>query len=272
MNFLDLKTPWMLMPSELKRLIALADKNLLITTEKAGILSLMPKDWVDYYSQQSLRMSGVDGVAMVEINGVMSRGGGWYFGNEEIAQILKANDKNADVKAHLIKYNSLGGTVDSTKMLAETIAGLKKPKVAFGNRICSAAMMTAAPCNHIMLENQLVSIIGSIGVMAVVRDDSEAMGKAGFKEEVILADGSEDKYHEETIPLSPELIKQYKAELNPIRNEMVAYIKRYRAGVLKSDEVFTGKVYGPKDALALGLCDSVGMLDDAIKLALKMAS
>ena len=101
-------------------------------------------------------MGQYSGVGVVPIEGTMTRNGiCGSLGNEAIAQILKANDKDASIKAHVLKMNTPGGTVDSTKLLGDTIANLKKPVVAQGNLMASAGVWTASQADEIYLEDQL---------------------------------------------------------------------------------------------------------------------
>ena len=108
--------------------------------------------------------------------------------------------------------------------------------------------------------------------MGIIVDDSEAESKTGIKTQIILADGSEDKVQDNSLPLSEEKIAAYKAELNEIRTQFVGYVRKGRAGKLTSDSVFSGKMYNNKDAVKLGLVDGIASLDEAIKRALKLAS
>ncbi len=242
-----------------------------LSDSKPSINALLGRWDMEYERRKSLDLSGNPLIALVEINGVMSRGGGWLMGNEDIAQILTMNDNDSEIKAHVLKINSPGGTVDSTKMLAETVASLKKPVVVFGNKICSAAYVVASAATHIMIENQSVSEVGSIGAMVTILDNSEYLASQGIKKQVIVSPGSPDKYREETVPLPDEILKSYEDELSAIRKEMIAFIKKNRAGSIMTEDVFTGKVYKTKEALVVGLVDSVGQLKDAIDLALRLA-
>ena len=88
---------------------------------------------------------------------------------------------------------------------------------------------------------------------------------------IFRATGSEDKALINGIePLTDELKAEIQTDLNACRKVFLGYVKRGRAGKLKSDEVFTGKMYKKNDAIKLGLVDKVGTLSDALKRARKL--
>jgi protease-4 len=121
------------------------------------------------------------------------------------------------------------------------------------------------------MEDSVTSEVGSIGVLLVYTDYSKYLEKEGMVVTIFRADGSEDKALMNGIePLSSELIAEIKSSLNDCRKVFLGYVKRGRVGKLQSDEVFSGKMYGKKDALRLGLVDGIGSLSDAVKRARKM--
>lgn len=212
------------------------------------------------------------GVGVVPISGAMSREGEYCgYGNEQLASFIDILNRDDDTAAIVLKINSGGGTVDSTKMLAETVKNCTKPVVAWTPYCASAAYFVASQADEIIMENQSVSEVGSIGVLMIHVDQSAALEKQGYKVQIIRADGSEDKARFNGIePLDEGVLSEQMQVLKAARTEFVGYVRRGRVGKIKSDEVFSGKMYTIKDAIRLGLADRTGSLGDAIKRALQL--
>ncbi|GAB2798798.1 hypothetical protein GCM10027275_50550 [Rhabdobacter roseus] len=220
-----------------------------------------------YYLREFVRDGGGD-VAVIPINGTMSRYGFCGFGNERIAAILAEAERQQDVKGVVLKIDTPGGTVDSTDMLADAVRTFSKPIVAWTNYCASAGYFVASQADLIVMENSISSSVGSIGVLMVYVDRSEALEKAGLKVEIFRSEGSEDKARINGVePLTEDLRAEIQTELNEARRSFHGYVRRGRAGKLQSDEALTGRMYKKKEALKLGLVDRLGSLGDAIQLA-----
>ena len=211
-------------------------------------------------------------VAVVPLAGVMSRYGMCGRGTEFTAQLLKAAEADSEVGSIVLNVNSPGGTVDSTRMLADVVKNLRKPVVTAGPQMYSAAYFVGSQGREVWLDPQSVSGVGSIGAIYVHVDDSEKKAKEGVKEEPIVSDGSEDKViYGGYAGMTDELRTEIKSMLAASRREFVGYVRRGRAGKLANDSVLTGKTYRGKAAIDGGLVDQIGTLDEAIKRARKLA-
>ena len=210
-------------------------------------------------------------VCVVPVIGAMSRYGECNWGAEDLGGILKAADKLNSISAHLLKVDGPGGTVDGTGSLADVVAGLTKPVVVWTPFAASAHYYVASQADEIWMEDQSVSEVGSIGVLMVYVDQSAALAKAGYSPTIFRADGSTDKALVNGIePLTDAVKADITAQLNAARREFVGAVRRGRGQRLQSDEVFTGKMYGPKQALSLGLADRTGTLEQAIRRAAQL--
>lgn len=213
------------------------------------------------------------GVGIVPINGAMSREGELCsYGNALIADWLDIMNRDENTRAIVLNINSPGGTVDSTKMLADVVKNCAKPVVAWTPFAASAAYFVASQCAEIFVEDQLVGGVGSIGVLMVLADQSKALERQGIGIQIIRADGSEDKALINGVePVSDETMAELKATLNACRSEFVGYVRRGRAGKLTSNEVFSGKMYTAGEAVRLGLADRKGTLQQAVQRAIQLS-
>ena len=223
--------------------------------------------YADYYR----RINGGK-VAVIPVQGPMSRYGNCSWGTEDLKGIMQAADQLEDVKAVVLRADTPGGTVDGTKAFADAVAGMNKPVVLWTNFCASAGVFVGSQASEIWLEPQTVTQIGSIGVLSVYVDQSAALEKQGYKVQIIRADGSHDKAKMNGIePLDADTLAEQKGLLNACRQEFLGYVRRGRAGKLTSSEWESGKMFGVKDALRIGLADRTGSLDQAINRALQLS-
>lgn len=220
------------------------------------------------------RKAGGGSVAVIPIDGTMARVGFCGMGgNEQTAQLLQLAATHPKIKAVVLKMNTPGGTVDSTRMLADVVAGFTKPLLVWTPFCASAGYYVASQALEIWMEDQTVSQVGSIGVLMVYVDQSEALAKEGTKVTIYRADGSEKKAQPNGIePITPEQEAQITLSLNNCRTEFLGYVRRGRAGKLSSEDAFTGEMFGQQLALELGLIDRIGSLQECINQALHLAA
>ncbi|MEZ0484286.1 S49 family peptidase [Fibrella aquatica] len=230
-----------------------------------------PRAGTSEYYQYFANVYTESSVCVVPMIGAMSRYGECNWGTEDLGGILKAADKLNSVRAHLLKSDGPGGTVDGTGPLADIIAGLTKPVVAWTPYSASAHYYVISQADEIWMEDQTVSEVGSIGVLMVYVDQSAALAKAGYAPVIFRADGSTDKALVNGIePLSDGTKAEIIASLNAARRGFVGAVRRGRGQLLKSDSVFTGKMYSPKDAISMGMADRTGTLEQAIRRAAQL--
>jgi protease-4 len=204
-------------------------------------------------------------VAIIPIIGTMTRYGGLCsYGTESIANwVLEANVADY-VSSIVLEINSPGGEVDGTELLGAIVKQSQKPVVAYvAGMAASAAYWVASQAKEIVMESETSSEVGSIGVLSMHIDASAAYEKDGYKVKIVRSEGSEDKaLYNSVEPLTPELEATLKAELNVIRKQFIKTVKAGRPGI--ADDVFTGKMFNGKDAIARKMADRIGFLGDAV--------
>ena len=218
-----------------------------------------------------LKAGGGD-VAVIPLEGTMSRSGFCGMGNEFLISILAEAAAEPQVKAVVLKGNTPGGTVDSVEILADAVKNFPKPIVGYvAGMVASAGVFVFSQLDHIVIENSSASRFGSIGVMMVYVNESKALEMAGKEVIIFRAGESVDKVTVNPVePLTDALKAEIQTELDDAMAVFKGYVKRGRAGKLNSSEVFSAKMYNKADAIKYGLVDSSGTLADAIKIARKL--
>lgn len=180
-------------------------------------------------------------------------------------------DQHPNIGSIILIVDSPGGTVDGTQAFADAIKNTSKPVVTFVDGLmASAALWAGSSANHIIAENSSTEI-GSIGVMFSFADVQPMWEKEGVKFHRIVSDFSQDKNKDFTDALQGDYKGIKENSLNPLAQIFIDNVKSNRADKIKSEDVFTGKVYLAEQALELGLIDEIGSFDTAVERAFELS-
>lgn len=188
-------------------------------------------------------------------------------------EILKLS-KDEKCRALVLRVNSPGGSALSSDVLWEATEEFKSTKrpyvVSMGATAASGGYYVSAGADHIFAEAG--TITGSIGVVGMKFVLGGAMEKLGIT------------VHSRQRGKHADIMNSYRpyteAETKIIRDSMLdvygTFKKRItdgRGDRIKGDleKLAGGRVYSGKDALKIGLVDSIGGLNEAIAHAAKLA-
>lgn len=239
-----------------------------------------------YDIDRNLKYSGKNGyffdgedetiIPLTRVKGVVSKDGGMCsIGTSQMGAKMEMDDLRKDVSAHIIQLDSPGGAVDGTPEFASIIAGLQKPVIAFVDGMAaSAAYWIASQTKHIITNSKNYTEVGSIGTLCMLASEKEYLKKQGLHVEIMRADRSVDKARLNSVEDWPkESLEKLQADLNQINEDFIRNVNSGRNGKLftMGEDIFTGKMYDQQRALALGMIDQIGTLDDAIEKARQLA-
>jgi signal peptide peptidase SppA len=217
-----------------------------------------------------------NGIANIDIYGVTGK---------RLSSIEKAcgacdyNDLEAEIglaleagaKAILFTIDSGGGAAIGCSEIANLIAGLSIPTAAFVDNVCaSAAYYMASGADYIICTNS--ALIGSIGVIAPWVDASMMYSLVGLKFEAITNEGADLKATGHGPSLTPEQREYLQGQVNDLAREFKEFVAANRPASL-SQEVWRAGAYHGSRAVALGLADRIGTIQDAytdLQLAIQM--
>jgi signal peptide peptidase SppA len=212
------------------------------------------------------------GIALIPIMGsLVQRSGGMQAlsglrSYEAVAaEVGQAADDPA-VKGILLHLDSPGGEVRGAYAAADAIeaAGKKKPLWALAEDIAySAGYLLAAPAARIVLPR--AGGVGSIGVVAVHLDKSEAAKASGLRYTVLrhgAFKGDGNPYE----PLQGAAKERIEERLGKIYNLFVAHVAQHRGIEAKAIRAMESGLYIGADAVDAGLADGVGDLPATLAL------
>lgn len=184
------------------------------------------------------------------------------MGTASMKQQLQQADRHENIRAHVLLIDSPGGTVDGTKDFADAIKATTKPVVAYVDGLAaSAAYWIASSANEIVASND-TTMLGSIGTMISLRDNSKWYEEMGLVEHHIFADKSKDKNRTYLEALEGNYKPIKEQSLNPINEIFLAAVRANRPDVDAS--TLTGKVFLAQDAVGFALADHVGDFEFAL--------
>lgn len=212
-------------------------------------------------------------IAVFKIAGTMLKYGTWYsYGTEEIGLAMMEAANHPNIAACLFIVDSGGGAVNSVPPLRDGRAEFRKnnkPFVALADLACSAAYYVIADADHIMAANSISCKTGSIGVMMSWVDLIPYYKSLGIVIKNLYAPESSEKNKPFELALQGKFDLIKTEELSPIAQVFISDVIDGRGTKLKvqdDDKILKGKTYYAADALANGLIDSIGDLNQAIQL------
>jgi serine protease SohB len=205
-------------------------------------------------------------VALVRLQGVIAaRPAGLGAATLSLAGLAPVLERAFGLKhlsAVFLVINSPGGSAVQSSLIAGRIRALaaekKVPVIAcVEDAAASGGYWLACAADEILAEP--ASILGSIGVIAAGFGFTEAIAKLGVERRVRTA-GTEKSFLDPFRPEAPEDAERLRLLLDDIHAEFRAWVRERRGPKLTApeEELFTGRFWTGRRAVALGLADRLG--------------
>jgi protease-4 len=230
--------------------------------------------------QGKKKPAGKTAVAIVYVDGPIVVGGGQPspFGgtvarSTDIRKALDEAARDDSVKAVVLRVDSPGGSAVASEIILDATRRVKAKKpfvVSMGDVAGSGGYYVACGADTIFADES--TITGSIGVVAGKFMTTDMWGKVGItfkayqrgKNAAMLSSGS---------VFTEEERKRMQAWMDTIYDVFKGHVLAIRGKRLKKpiDDLAGGRVYTGRQALELGLVDTIGTLRDAINHVAGMA-
>lgn len=209
---------------------------------------------------------GFDGatVAVIPISGpLMKHDYCGSLGTGTLKQLVRMASETESVQSIVLLVDSPGGTVDGTEAFANEIRNSAKNTIAFiSGMACSAAYWLASACNKAYAGSQ-TDMIGCIGTMITLRDNSKMLEKVGIVKREYYATDSSEKNKDITDAINGDGKGLIENLLDPNNDVFIASVKKGRGSKLK-EEALAGKTYTSTNALEVGLIDGIKSYDEVL--------
>lgn len=185
----------------------------------------------------------------------------------DTAKALKRAFEASGSQAIALNINSPGGSPVQSDEIWKEIQYYKakypKKKVyaVIGDTGASGAYYIASAADEIIVNPS--SLVGSIGVIMPNYGLSQLMKKLGVEDRTLTA-GDNKALLSMTQPLDPEQKAHVQALLNNVHQHFIDAVKKGRGDKLKAadNSVFSGLFWTGEQAVALGVADRTGSLND----------
>jgi len=213
----------------------------------------------------SVRISRGNNVAIIEVTGVITD-------SEKAVRQLKRYRDNRNVNAIVLRVDSPGGGVAASQEIYEevkkTVEGGKPIVASMGAVAASGGYYVSLPASSIVANPG--TITGSIGVISQFLHFEEMLDKIGIDVTTIKSGRYKDSgssYRE-----MEEYERQYWQDLmDDVYVQFVTAVAEARGfDVDETYELAEGKIYTGKQAYEVGLIDTIGTYEDAIRIAAEL--
>jgi protease IV len=208
--------------------------------------------------------------ALVEVHGEISSES--ESNADDLNASLRSAFEDEGARAVMIRFNSPGGSPVQAGLVHDEIVRLKakhKKKVyAVCEEMCaSAAFYMAVAADQIYVDK--ASIVGSIGVLMDGFGFTGVMDKLGVERRLMTA-GSNKGMLDPFSPRNPDQEVYAQAMLDQIHQQFIKVVREGRGKRLKEDaNTFSGMFWNGEQAVALGLADHLGNIDNVARDVVK---
>ncbi len=204
-------------------------------------------------------------IAIINIRGTITSTPSFFIDSitpDDVFSMIKKAEDDPSIRGVLFEINSPGGSVVASREIAYAVKNMKKPKLCWmGDVAASGAYWIASSCDYIMADP--LTLTGSIGVTASYLEFSKLFEKYGITYEQIISGERKDIG-------SPfrNLTEEERGKLEYITGEIFEYflndvINNRNLTESQVEQITSGDIFLGKDAISLGLIDSVGTIQDA---------
>lgn len=192
---------------------------------------------------------------------------------EDFVKVVNELRENKSIKAVVMRIDSPGGSGYASDIIWRELRRLDeaKPLVAsMGTVAGSGGYFIAVPARRIFA--QPTTITGSIGVLGMIQNAQSLINRRDLNI-YEMARGARALFGSPTRPFSKEdrgFLQKYMDDFYDIFIDRVAQGRKMPAEQVR--KLAEGRIYTGRQALAIGLVDELGGLDDAIQSARKMAN
>ncbi len=214
-------------------------------------------------------------IAVIYASGEIASGDGNdnTIGSETISKAIRKVRLDKKIKAVVLRVNSPGGSALASDVIWREVVLTKKVKpiiVSMGDVAASGGYYIACAADSIVAEPN--TITGSIGIFSIIPNMQKLFNdKLG-----ITFDGVKTGKYADILDMSRPLTTDEKAVLqHQVNKGYDTFTKAVADGRHKTqayiDSIGQGRVWTGSQALKIGLVDKLGNIDDAVKVAAKMA-
>ena len=214
-------------------------------------------------------------IAVIYAEGTIvgGRGNLETIGSDRFAKELRELREDENIKAIVLRVNSPGGSATASEVILREILLTRKQKpvvVSMGNVAASGGYWIAAGADRIFAAEN--TITGSIGVFGMLSNIQEVANNHGVTWDVVKT-GKFADIGSNVRPKTEEELAIYQKSVAKTYELFLKKVAKYRnLPKAKVHEIAQGRIWSGKEAVKIGLVDSIGGLEAAIAHAAQKAN
>jgi protease IV len=206
-----------------------------------------------------------DNVGVVNVDGIISD-------SAEVIEIVEEFSADDGIKAVVIRINSPGGGIAPSQEIYQSIRELRKKKkvvVSMGSVAASGGYLIATAADRIVANPG--TITGSISAVMPFVDIQELMKKIGVRSSVIKSGKFKD-IGSPVREMTAEERRLLQGVVDDIYDQFIRTVAENRKIPLEMiRKLADGRIFTGRQALSLKLVDELGGLQDAVRIAGRLA-
>ncbi len=211
---------------------------------------------------ETVTVGSGDKVAVVDLKGVISS-------SEDVVRQMKKYKNNSSVRAIVLHIDSPGGGVVASQEMYEEVRAVRdggKPViVSMGSLAASGGYYVAVGGSYLVANRG--TLTGSVGVISEFLQVKDALDKLGIGVKTIKAGKLKDA-GSPMRAMNEDDQKYFQALMDDVHRQFIDVVVRERKmDVEKVRELADGRVFTGEQALQLGLVDTLGTFEDAVRIA-----
>ncbi|MDP3849430.1 MAG: signal peptide peptidase SppA [Luteolibacter sp.] len=228
------------------------------------------------FNKTVIRSGSPERIAHIDLEGIItaSRSHGQSSMVDDFHDLVDAAVKDDSVKAIVIRINSPGGEVTASDRLHRIIrlADEHKPVISYLDTIAASGGYYAA-CGSRHIISHPTTFTGSIGVIMQSVKYRDLIEKVGVSMEVYKSGALKDLLSgvRETSPEEITLVNELVQETYTRFLEVVSASRNKSVEDLRASTLTDGRIFSGKQALAAGMVDQNGFIEDAYDHAMELA-
>ncbi|MDH4107282.1 MAG: signal peptide peptidase SppA [Gammaproteobacteria bacterium] len=232
----------------------------------------------DYLAQMRLmdsKFSAGSNVAIVVASGEILNGTQppGTIGGESTARLLRQARVDESVKAVVLRVDSPGGSAYASEQIRNEIAALQeagKPVVASMSSVAASGGYWISMAADRILARE-TTITGSIGIFGMFPTFQRSLDTIGITSDGVGSTRWAGEFRVDR-EMSDDAQRLFQSVIEHGYNQFVSYVAMHREmDVGDVDAIAQGQVWTGADALANGLIDEIGDVEDAIMEAAELA-
>ena len=217
-----------------------------------------------------------DKVAVIYAEGEITDNSGNGIVGTDMVKLIKKIGKDDDVKAVVLRVNSPGGSADASEQIWHAVQTLREKGlpvvVSMGDYAASGGYYISCGADYIFAEP--TTLTGSIGIFGTVPNMSKILDKVGLDIDGVGTNAHSDL--QTNMVYKGMNTEEFRMMQTMVERGYDLFTRRCAEGRHTTQEAIKqigeGRVWLGKDALNIGLVDSLGNIDNAIEKAVELAA